>query len=276
MIATISEILTRDGEALGELLTIRWFLGAFAAAVVAVVLTRAATWLVHAAWRVGLDRNRALAWWLSVFRLGVLSTTVLLLTHSIVAPAPLLGAALLLAGGAVGVAVLRAQLESLTVGVGLVFRRRLKEGDRLSLGDFSGEVREVGLSRIHLRRADGSSVLLPNRLLNTHPILVERSRHTARVVVRLELPESPTSEVLERLRRAAALSPYRVIGSVLTVTRDPDQPRWALVEMQTHSSYLTHAATRHLEVTLLASLREPAAAAHLDGARTRSIDQATR
>lgn len=267
MIGTVGDLFLREVTALEHAFGPLWPLSAFLVVLVALVLSRLTGWLVHAAWRVGLDRRRSLAWWLSVFRLTVLAATVLLLVRSVVGPAPVLGTVLLLAGVATGVTVLRAHVENLSVGIGLVFRRRIRQGDHVTLGDVSGEVREIGLSRLHLRRADGAAVLVPNRLLNALPILVERSHHTARVMVRVDLQTTPTPELLERLRRSVVLSPFRVTGSTLTITREPEQPTQLLVEMQTHSSSLTAAAGRHLELTLLTAARDTLPPKRRDGAR---------
>jgi small-conductance mechanosensitive channel len=218
--------------------------------------TRLARSLVHVAWRLGFDRERRLGWWVVASKLVILAAIAILIGRGVVSSAPLLGAALLVGAAAASLTVLRAQLENLAVGVGLVLRHRLKEGDRVTLGDVSGVVRELGLSRLHLRRPDGSAVLIPNRLLNTNLVVVEQSRHTARVAVTLELDAPPTREVLERLRRTAVLSPFRAMGTALTVVRDRDQPHRVVVEVQTHSSALIDVATRQLEAVLAESVQE--------------------
>jgi len=252
----LAEHLEREANALASVFTFWWLLWALLVILAALLAGRALAWLVHASWRVGFDRAKRLAWWLSAARVAILGAVVAILVRAVLLPAPVLGAVLLLAGGATSLIVLRGQVENVAVGVGLVFRQRLKEGDHVTLGELSGVVREVGLSRLQLRRSDGSAVYVPNRLLNSSSVIVERARHTARVSIQLELEESPTLESLERLRRAAVLSPFRAVGTALTVQRDAERPRRVIVEMQTHSSALIAAAARQLEASLLEALRE--------------------
>ena len=248
--------LSQEAMALAALLSTRSILTTLVLVVAVAGAARIARWIVHASWRIGFDRRRRLAWWLTALKAVVLVGAVLILVRALLATAPVLGMLVISVAAVVGLTLLRSQLENVAVGIGFVFRNRLREGDRVTLGDVSGVVREFGLSRLHLRRPDGASVLVPNRLLNTSLVLVEQSRHTARVTLTIELPEPPNRYALERMRRAAVLSPYRARGTAMTVTLDLDRPARVTVEIQVHASNLIGAATRQLEVVLVAAASE--------------------
>ena len=123
---------------------------------------------------------------------------------------------------AVAMVTLRTHLENLMVGIALAFRRRLRPGDRIVVGDNSGMVREIGLTGIHLRMPDGANVYLPNRLLNDQAVLVTRAENTAQVVVALHNVDELGADKLTMVRRAALLSPYRSVGSPVRIRHHPD------------------------------------------------------
>src|SRR5690606_9058647 len=66
-------------------------------------------------------------------------------------------------------------LQNLVAGVYLGSRRELREGDEVRLGNVAGNVREVGLLRLRLRKADGTHVSVPNRLALHTPLEVQRA-----------------------------------------------------------------------------------------------------
>jgi hypothetical protein len=176
------------------------------------------------------------------------------LLHGFVVAAPVLSGAALVVFGAVAMVTLRTHLENLMVGIALAFRRRLRPGDRIVMGDNSGIVREIGLTGIHLRMPDGANVYLPNRLLNDQAVLVTRAENTAQVVVALRNVDELGADKLTMVRRAALLSPYRSVGSPVRIRHHPDGT--LEVEVQAQAGRLVSDAQNQLDAAVRACLSE--------------------
>ena len=131
-----------------------------------------------------------------------------------------------------------------------MFKRRVRAGDRIDVDGQRGIVQEVGLSRLLLEKQDGSTVVLPNRLLDTSAVTIAREKFSQPVVLRFRLSAPITQAVMERARRAALLSPYRASGSSVRVR--VEENRLLSVELST----FTPRASRQAELHLDASLRD--------------------
>jgi len=191
-----------------------------AALVVVVAGLLAARWsgaIIHVLWRTGFDQRRKLARWGAIIRLIILSSIGYLLLERVMRAAPILSGAALVLFTAAALVTLRPQLENLAVGVSLLVRRTVRPGDHLIIGNLSGIVRELGLSGLQLRSGDGSTLIVPNRLLNQQAVVVSRDQHTAKVLLRVDFGEPTTGDIHERTRRAVLLCPYRSIGTPVRI-----------------------------------------------------------
>ncbi|MEM9488764.1 MAG: mechanosensitive ion channel domain-containing protein, partial [Myxococcota bacterium] len=128
-------------------------------------------------------------------------------------------------------------------------------GDRITVGEYTGVVRNIGLSHIEMRRADGGMLTVPNRLLNQHVLTVERVQNTTPVRVELELEARPDPDLMSVVRGAATLSPYRLGGSAVQV-EVLDDGRGLAVEIQAWSARAIQDAELHLSRSLRRVLAE--------------------
>ena len=138
------------------------------------------------------------AWWV-VARWSRTSPQLLVFTF------PLLVAGLLW--------VLSAQIRGLAAGLLLSLSRRVRRGDRIHVGELTGVVRDVGLFRCVLKKADGSLVYIPNHSLLAEVITIERERNSEPVRVTLPLEDADPTLALGRARSLALLCPYRSLGT---------------------------------------------------------------
>jgi hypothetical protein len=253
--------LASEAERLGALLRLDVLLQLAILAVVAVLLARLGTALVRFAWRLGIDSERRLAWLEGGSRVLVGALVLYAVGRSIAGAAPMLSALGLLALVVAGSRVFSAQLQNVLGGVGLLLRRRLRNGDRIQLGDLDGIVHSVGIARLRLTKADGSTVLVPNRMLNETALTVAREKNSVPVRVRVRFDLEPARPMLELARRTALLSPYRAPGSSVEVARDPSDARVMEVAVQVWAAAAARVATDHLESSLRQALpQEPRSA----------------
>jgi len=205
--------------------------------------------LVKLAWRLGFDGERRWARSSSLLRLVVALLATLTLLRSALRIAPVLAGAILVTA-LLGALFLSGFVPNAFAGVALTLRRRIRLGDRVKVGDHEGVVREVGIAQLYLRGSDGSTILVPNRLLNELPVVVERARNSVPVRVHLELETRPDPDLLERLRQVAALSPYRAPESLVDVARSADNERQITVEIQVWAARAQRDARMQLESAL--------------------------
>lgn len=250
----LAERLAEEAARIPGLLSPKELLIFGAYALVAGLVAKGIAGIVHGLWRLGFDAERRMGRWVVftklVFSLAVAS---IVLRHFVEAAPTLSGAALILFA-ALAISTLRGSLENLAVGVGLVFRPRFKPGDQIVLAEHSGTVRDIGLTGVHLRSAEGTTVFLPNRLLHEHALRVTRADNTASVTVTLPAPHDLSPELLERARRIAILSPYRAVG---TAVRIASANTGALeIEIQIQSSLLVADAKTQLRSALRTAISD--------------------
>jgi len=131
--------------------------------------------------------------------------------------APLVGTALLVlfAGGALfGLAH---TFQRAAGGVLLLLGHRVREGDRVTVGETTGTVEHAGPMRLRLRRADGALVWLPTSQLADAAVVVSSPRATQIVEVHLERDRRVTPEEREHLRRLAVSCPFREAATEVSV-----------------------------------------------------------
>lgn len=251
--AAALESLLVEGRALGGLFAPTHLLYMAALLAGALGLNALIQTLVKLAWRLGFDTERRWARTSGLLRLLVLSLAVFLVLRSAFLVAPMSTGGFVLAF-ALGALFLSGFVPNAFVGIDLVLRRRIRVGDRVTVGAHEGVVREVGLSQLHLRSAAGATVLVPNRLLNELPVVVERARNSVPVRVRLKLEQKPDARLLETLRQVAALSPYRGPESLVDISRAPDDELQITVEIQAWSARAYRDARAQLESALRRAL----------------------
>ncbi len=204
--------------------------GIVALGALAVATARVTTSLVHRIWRAGYDPNRRLAVGLTLVRFLLTCGWIGLIMTALVVPAfqhwsPLFGVTV--AAGVI-LAALPA-LQNIVAGLYLSARGDLREGDAILLGGTSGTVREVGLGRLRLRKDDGTTALIPNRVLLNETVEVQRASGRARINVTLDEREYDADDV-HQIRQLALLCPYRVASTPVHVHHKVGQVR---VQLQT-------------------------------------------
>lgn len=193
--------------------------------------------------RVAVGSARRLTQLLDLLRLGAVVSATYLVLREVIVAAPVIGSVVtMVVLGLVTVANLD-RVRSLIVGVMPRWRQRVRLGDRIHAGDTEGVVRHFGVFGIELETMDGQRVHLPNHLLASGPLVVQRARDAIQVSVTVtNVPQD--ERTLEQLRRAVLLSPYRVAGSPVGVT---PRGKSVVLQLQAWSKDATKDASRQLE-----------------------------
>ena len=244
------------GHGLAELFSLKSLLVTALVIAAAFVIQQAAERLLRLFWRLGFDTERRLAAPASLLSLGLAAAVVLFIAHMIFRAAPIFAVALCLA--LLGAALWSSGfLADAVAGVGLILRRPLRLGDRVTLATHVGIVRAIHLTKLELKSSDGDTIVVPNRLVNQHALNIERARNTVPVVVGVELAD-PSEARIRMLRRSLLLSPYRAPGTAVEISSDPANTRCCRFEVQVWSARATAEARAQLQATLertLESLR---------------------
>jgi small-conductance mechanosensitive channel len=125
-------------------------------------------------------------------------------------------------------------LRDLVGGLVILFERPFRLGDRITVGDHQGEVKEIGLRAFQLASPDGSLIAVPNAaplgqpVVNASPGMVE-----SQVTIELLLPDGCDLERAKRIAfEAAAISPYACIHKPIEVYFDEqsqNEPRARII-----------------------------------------------
>lgn len=109
-------------------------------------------------------------------------------------------------------------------GLVMIWRGRVRIGDRLRFGAIDGNVVDVGIFGIAVIGDDGARVFVPNAKLSadTFSVASPEEVHPAQITVRMADREI-TDEELEILRRIGALCPYRQSTGVVAVEPSSDR-----------------------------------------------------
>ena len=256
--STLGDRLAGEADGLGALFHLDVMRQLAVLLVAALLLTRVASALVRVASRLGIDSQRRFNWWEGGSRVLVGALVLYLVGSAVARAAPLLSAFGALALVVAGSWVFSAHLQNAVGGVGLLLKRKLRTGDRIQVGALDGVVRSVGLTQLQLVKADGSTVLVPNRLLNEAALTVAREKNSVPVRVRLRFENELSSSMLEQARRTALLSPYRAPKSSVEVSRDAADGCVLEVAVQVWAAAAARAATDHLESSLRVALPQEA------------------
>ena len=250
--------LSVPGQGLAELLSLRALLLVALVVGAAFVVNQAVQRLIRVLWRLGFDTERRLAAPAGMLSLCLGALVVLFVAHATYRTAPvftvvvsfaLLAGALLTSGF----------MADAVAGIGVIVRRPFRIGDRITVGEHVGIVREIHLTQLELRGSDGATIVVPNRLLGRHALNIERARNTVPVEVGVELAE-PSEARIRELRRSLLLSPFRAPGSSVELISDPVKTRFCAFEVQVWSARATGEARAQLQATLertLEGLRAP-------------------
>jgi small-conductance mechanosensitive channel len=246
--ASLAALLVEESESLRDLLVGPGVLAFPLVLLVGWAGSRFVLFGMHVLWRLGLDAERRLASYRALIDFAIAVFVVWAMAALLVRVAPVIS----LIGIGVGLAVLtvalREQVQNVAVGLALVARRRLREGDRVHIQDQIGTVQQVGLTRVELRRNDGAAVVVPTRLLGAMPLVIGHAKHTVPVTVTVAVGAAVPQEALERARRAALMSPYRAIGTQVDLQILPNGS--LCVEIQAWSGAAAPDATIQLERAL--------------------------
>lgn len=126
--------------------------------------------------------------------------------------------AVLLAAAVAGQSLLR----DLAGGVVILLERPFQLGDRVTIGQHQGEVRDIGLRAFRLQSPDGSSVSIPNAEILRQPIAnANPGTMESLVTTELFLPAGINSDEARRIaREAAVLSPCVYLDQPVEVEID--------------------------------------------------------
>ncbi|MEZ4235609.1 MAG: mechanosensitive ion channel [Myxococcota bacterium] len=233
---------------LRRLLTVWALLGLLLVLAIAVGAYRLVARVADAARDAGYDLDRRLVG-LRVAAAGAAGLWVTgLVARQLLERVPLVGLALVGAFGVGAVLVLARQAVQALGGMVLILGARVREGDRITVGDVAGTVEEAGFLRLRLRRPDGAIVFVPAQALDDGPVTVSSPRRTQPVRVRAPAPDGPQAR--EALRRTAVLCPYRQADSEVRIERLDGDPAHVDVVLQAWSASAAEAAEAWLRRAL--------------------------
>lgn len=193
--------------------------------------------------RLGLRRRRAVAMTAAFVTMVAWVWALSLAMGRLLRAAPTVT---LLVSGALLVVIgvgLSKHVENVAAGLGLALRRRIHEGDRVSIGDHHGVVRRVGFFRTQLRDDEGATIYVPNRLIAAEAVEVSAGRHGAPVALVIEAPRPLSPDEVSTVRQIAAVSPYRDVSSPPVVEVEGARVQ---IRMQVWSERAGAAAEMHL------------------------------
>ncbi|MDA3867307.1 MAG: mechanosensitive ion channel [Salinivirgaceae bacterium] len=131
-------------------------------------------------------------------------------------------ASLLAFGASIGVAVGFASqdlLKNIFGGITIIFDRPFKVGDKVSIGEFYGEITEIGLRSTRMVTPDDSLISVPNaELMNTSVSNANAGEDNCQVVTDLYLPlHADTDKARAFAYQAAAVSPHIFVNKPIVV-----------------------------------------------------------
>lgn len=242
----LGDRVAREGELLARFLTSAEVL-VLVGVVVVVALAFGALSRWVRAWRLrqGFTVGRLTTAGFTVNVAGLLVVVALAL-RLVFARAPLISSGLVLVAVAALLVTLARAAPAWAVGLGLILRRGVHEGDRLKAGEAEGVVERVGLFRIVLRRPDGARLFLSVVALGGDAVSVASPRAVYPVEVRLTRAEGIGTEERGRIRAIATLCPYRAAASEVAVTTAADDPKACVVRLQSWSATAAQNAEDYL------------------------------
>jgi hypothetical protein len=194
------------------------------------ILTLALAAAVVGAWRVrlALSQDRRLTPRVrAVVSASINATTVAIVTVVVIwflwTRAPLLlGVSLTVLAGAAGLG-LAIRGRAWIWGLAMIWRGRIRIGDRLRFGAIDGSVVDAGIFGITIVSDDGARVFVPNAKLSgeTFSVASPEEVHPTEIAVRAQ-GRTLSEHDIETLRRICVLCPYRQSGALVTVETASD------------------------------------------------------
>lgn len=125
-------------------------------------------------------------------------------------------------GASIGVAVGFASqdlLKNIFGGITIIFDRPFKVGDKVSIGNYYGEVVEIGLRSTRLVTSDDNLVSVPNaELMNQSVANANAGEDNCQVVTDLYLPIDADVDAIKPIAyEAAAISPYIYLNKPIVI-----------------------------------------------------------
>jgi len=237
-----------DISPLGLAISIGFVLG------LAAIIGLAGPALVRLAWRLGFDRKRRLGLAGSAMRLLGLLIGIAGVLRPLFNKAPFIGVSSLVVLAALATLIAPMQLRNLASGLALSTRSRLREGDLVTIGEFEGTVRDIGLLRVALRTAAGGQTHIPAADFDRLAVTVGSRRAAVPVEAAVHVGPGFDERRLEGLRRALWLCVFRRAGTELVLAYEPTTGQlevrmdtWArtsVTEVEAHVRELVLARTR--------------------------------
>jgi hypothetical protein len=224
------------------------------------ILAVALVALVVGAWRLRLavsqdrrltPRVRAVA--SASLHAATVAVVAVILTWFLWRQAPLLlgiSLAVLAAAAGFGIAI---RGRAWVWGLVMIWRGRIRIGDRLRFGTIDGNVMDVGIFGISVVSDDGARVFVPNSKLSgdTFSVASPEEVHPAEITVRMADREL-TDLDFETLRRIGALCPYKQAGGGMTIEPSRDG-RSATVTFRSWSEEGAKLARDHVQRAFVAA-----------------------
>jgi len=134
--------------------------------------------------------------------------------------APMIATLLLFVGASGLVFGVGLRVRDWALGLTMVLRGRVGEGDRLTVGGLEGSVEKVGLLRVRLRGEAGEVRFVSLSTLHDASVTVASPERAYPVEVSLKPARQVDRAALARAERLAALCPYREMRSAVGVEVD--------------------------------------------------------
>lgn len=215
------DVLTREVGALYGLFSLGHTLLLIFLFLAAVLIGRAARAFVYVIWRLGMDPGRRLSPLGTVTQVGLCFAIFVRAFQALVSVAPLATFVHLVAAFPALLWLLAEPTKNALAGLSILFRRSLKEGDRVILDSGeAGQVRQIRLTTTVARTEAGGRLLIPNRKLLEGVIVVDHKQAGVRLSMRFPLLDHPSDAQNARIKTILALSPYRAAGSKVSVSYD--------------------------------------------------------
>jgi small conductance mechanosensitive channel len=209
---------------------------------------------VRLAWRLGFDRQRRLGRFAAIVRVVLWLVGALLVLRPVFVAVPVLTTLATVITALLFAVAMPGHVQSIAAGLSLALLARYREGDQIEVGGHRGSIRSLGLVRTQLRVEDGSSVWLPNAVLDHEAVKVDRSTGAAPVRVRIEIDLPERERVLEEITAAVTLMPLRRAGSAPRIVATSEDERTYTVELQTWATRELDLARKSLRRTVDAVL----------------------
>jgi hypothetical protein len=214
---------------------------------------KALTWSISVAWRLGFDPRHRLARTEGIFRVAIVGLCLYLVLLRFLHRAPGITSLALVIFLSAGAIALAPQVQNLVAGAQLLFRHKIRPGDRVQVQDCAGVVDRVGLTRMVLRATGGSRTHIPNRIFDQEVLTVVRAKDSVPAVLTLQMAQVVDAATIEAATALGMLSPYRVAGSRVHASRGEDAATTLQLEIHVWVESAREPAIEHLEAALRAS-----------------------